>query len=115
MIYSGLGILAIAIYASTFILVWLAMLFLTGEQRVRSFSNLWICLIACTAAALAVWFIGRWMNKLNPLQVLEFTDGERRIVSRPRHTIYTLEMEYWGIIFGCITFFAIVGKKIGLF
>lgn len=113
MIYSGLGILAVAIYAATFFLVWLTLHFLKEDSDF--FNNLWICLFACSISAFVVWFIGRWMNNLHPLQVLEFIDGERRVISKPRHTIYTLEMEYWGIIFGCITFFAITGKKFGWF
>jgi hypothetical protein len=113
MIYSGLGILAVVIYAITLFAFWLATLLWKGDAGVF-FDHALLPVFSFAVAGAAVWFSGRRLNKLNPLQVLEFFEGERRTVLKPRHTIYTLEMEYWGIVFFFLSVIIFSAKKFGL-
>ena len=89
MIYSGLGPLAILIYAGVFFAFWQVAQTFTDEKFL---SNIWLSICSFFVAGLSVWLIGRWLNKINPLKVLEMRDGERQVVSKPRHTIYSFGM-----------------------
>lgn len=113
MIYSGLGILAVGIYLIIFFAFWFVTGYFTGDPKFFS-NHVLLPVFSFAVAGAAVWFIGRWMNKLNPLQIIEFNEGERRTVSKPRHTIYTLEMEYWGIIFFFLSVIIFSVKKFGI-
>jgi hypothetical protein len=113
MIYSGWGILAVAIYGIVFFAFWATTGYLTNDHK-YFFNNILLSIFSFAVSGGAVWFIGRWMNKLNPLQILEFVEGERQVISKPRHTIYTVEMEYWGIIFFFLSVIIFSAKKFGL-
>jgi hypothetical protein len=111
MIYSGLGILAVLIYLLVFFAFWFACGFLTGDAKFLS-NSIFAMLLAFLTAGAAVWFFGRWLNKLNPLELDEIYEGKRLKVTKARHTIYTLEMEYWGIIFFVLSAVILIVKKL---
>ncbi len=110
MIYSGFGLLAPAIYGIVLFALWNISFYFT-QDRNFFFNQIWLSLLSFAVAGICVWFFGRWLNRLNPFQAQEFVEGERRVVSKPRHTIYALEMEYWGLIFaGASVVFLLVNK-----
>ncbi|HKE01061.1 MAG TPA: hypothetical protein VKE69_08635 [Planctomycetota bacterium] len=96
MIYSGLGPLALVTF-----LLFLAAGALLSEPLTGNanafFHNRPLLLGTMVAAAIAVWFLGRWMNR-TPLQTTEFGVEGRRVVPKAKHTMYFVRMEYWGPI-----------------
>ena len=114
MYYSGLGLLAIGIYAAAFFVCWMLSFFLTKDSN-YIFDNIFLALTAFGISSVPGWFLGKYLNEKNPLTVEEFFDGKRQTVVKPRHKIYSLAMEYWGFIFAGISFAALLGKKLGLF
>ena len=114
MYYSGLGLLAIGIYAIIFFLCWILSFVLTKDSN-YIFDNAFLTLLAFGISSVPVWFIGKYLNEKNPLRVEEFFNGKRQTVVIPRHKIYSLAMEYWGFIFAGISFVALLAKKLGLF
>ncbi len=114
MIYSGLGLLAVGIYGMMFFICWAVLFYLTKDNN-YFFDNIFVCLFSMSIASVPVWFIGKWLNGRNPLRVREFVDGKHIIVTKPRHTIYNLQMEYWGFIFAVFSIVVLIAKKVNLF
>lgn len=55
-------------------------------------------------AGIVVWFLGKFMNR-KPLRVVEMDQEGRKLVNKPRHTIWFIPAEYWGpILFLLLTF-----------
>ena len=97
MIYSGLGPIALVIF--------LFSLFLTDQiaaqvygPRFEFFRDPFVPPLTLVLAGLAVWVVGRTLNK-KKVRTTELQKGEEVVVERTRHTIFFVPMEYWGILF----------------
>jgi hypothetical protein len=96
MIYSGLGPLALVVFLVFFAAGALLSQPLTGDANAFIHNRAALLATFC-AAAIVVWFLGRWMNR-KPLEITELGPEGRRVVSKPKHTLYFVRMEYWGPI-----------------
>jgi hypothetical protein len=95
-LYSGLGPLALVVFLSFLALGSLVSEPLTGSAK-AFFQSRPLLIGTFVVAAVVVWFLGRWMNRV-PLQTTELGPEGRRIVPRAKHTMYHVRMEYWGPI-----------------
>ena len=76
---------------------------LTGDRRYFLHHPL-TGLVIFAVAGVAGWFLGRFMNR-KPLEVMELDQHGRKLVPKPRHTIWFIPAEYWGpILFLLLTF-----------
>jgi len=103
MLYTGWGPLVFVVYliitfgAQGFLSSW------SGERR-YFFHHQWAALLIFALSGVVVWFVGRFMNR-KPVEVLELDEHGRKIVAKPRHTIWYIPAEYWGpILFLLFTF-----------
>jgi hypothetical protein len=97
MIYSGLGPIALVIF-----LFFLFLADQIAEQvygpRFEFFRHPFVPPLTFFLAGLAVWILGRLLNK-KKVRTMELQHGEEVVVERARHTIFFVPMEYWGILF----------------
>jgi hypothetical protein len=59
--------------------------------------NPWLRLVALIAGAVAVWFVGRWLNGRPGRVVIDKATGQE-ITLRARHTLFFIPMQYWAPI-----------------
>lgn len=79
---SGAGALALLFFGGFQLLAWLIFRLLPLDHYTFGVP------IACVLSALCTWILGRKLNGKG---------------TAPRHTVFQVRMEYWGIILGVIT------------
>ena len=96
MLFSGWGPIVLVVYFSIVFGAQRLLWSWTGEGR-YFFHHPFIGLLIFAFAATVVWLLGRFMNR-NPLHVEELDQHGRKLVPKPRHTIWFIPAEYWGPI-----------------
>lgn len=96
MLFSGWGPIVLVVF---FIIVFGAQRLFwswTGEGR-YFFQHPFVGLLIFAFAGMVVWQLGRFMNR-KPLHVEELDQYGRKLVPKPRHTIWFIPAQYWGPI-----------------
>jgi hypothetical protein len=105
-IWRGLGILVpIIVGVLTVCTSFLVNLIMKNEDYSKW--HYWPKALGVVIAAVAVWFVGKYLNSRPGKVVVEKATG-KEIVLRKRHDLFYLKFEYWAFIllaFGVIGYF----------
>jgi hypothetical protein len=77
-----------------------------GSAKYQPFAGV-LALVTCSAAAAAIWVVGRALNG-QPGRVLVDPNTGQRVVLRKRHDLFWIPFEWWSVAvaaFGVISLF----------
>ena len=101
-IWSGWGIL-VPVIAFTILLTTQAVAdSLTGVDGYYSAHSA-LQIVALLAGAVALWFLGRYLNGKPGRRLIDKETGQEFLFRR-RHTFFWINMEYWGVALAAVAF-----------
>jgi ribose/xylose/arabinose/galactoside ABC-type transport system permease subunit len=109
-VWTGWGILTIVIFFGVAVPLQSYAESRLGHEYYKTHG--WPGCIACLAAALLIWPIGRWLNReaiaphANDLE----DDFAPRYHQTGRHTLFFVPMEYWAFVFVALGIFYVFNR-----
>ncbi len=70
--------------------------------------------LALAISATASWFIGKKLNEEGTKTLVDKETGEE-IILKPNHSLFFINMQYWGYVFGGLGVIALIKGIITLF
>ena len=101
-IWSGLGFLVPVVAFATLLLTQAVADAVTGVEGYYS-AHTGLQTTALLAAAVVLWFLGRYLNGKPGRRLIDEETGEA-FVLRPRHTLFWIRMEYWAVALAVLAF-----------
>ena len=101
-IWSGLGFFVLVVAFATLLLVQAVADAVTGVEGYYS-AHSGLQMTALLAAAVVLWFLGRYLNSKPGRRLIDRETGEE-FVLRPRHTLFWIRMEYWAVALAGLAF-----------
>ena len=105
-IWSGLGILAPFIPVVTWLFIPELFKVVFGDKWLKSNFS-WLSGLSILIGALAVWFLGRYLNTKKG-HSLEDANAGGQAVTKPAHSLFFIKMEYWSIPFGMLALYMLL-------
>lgn len=102
-IWRGFGCLAIPIIAGCFFWVEVWFELISSHEFYRDHG--WPKVVAGLVAAVAVWFIGSYLNSRPGRALIDKQTGEE-VVIRPSHDLFFIPMQWWSFAAVAIGVFA---------
>lgn len=112
-IWSGWGIivpLILLLSIGLIQLIWSGLLGLDDSSPL--IANLWL-LISFALAGVLSWFTGKKMNKPSENQTYIHKQTGQEVQLKPRHSLFFIRIEYWGIILPIIGVIAYIAASTG--
>ena len=108
-IWSGLGFLVAVIVFGCALAANLIANAMTGSGAYWD-ENRWTLGVALLVAAIACWFLGRYLRGREARTLVDKQTGEE-VILKPSHALFFIPMEYWGPILGVVGLFLLVRDR----
>ncbi|MDR2678939.1 MAG: hypothetical protein LBB51_05820 [Zoogloeaceae bacterium] len=97
-IWQGWGFLALVIPIVMVNLADFLLYRILGMEKAALFGTMDIAsALGALLSIVTLWFLGRWLNN-RPEKILVDTESGERLVYKPRHSLFWIPLQYWGII-----------------
>jgi hypothetical protein len=107
-IWQGAGILVVVIAGLSFVLMQLLTDALFGKHYFVE--EAWPKIVAALVAGAIIWMVGLWLNK-RPGRLYLDVETHEHVEFKPRHTLFFVNMEYWGPLIVIFTLISILVEK----
>jgi membrane protein YqaA with SNARE-associated domain len=108
--YRGLGFLALFFFVATGVLVGYILNWVFGIDLLAT-KAWWPLHCAFLLGAIVTFALGRYLNRNLDEETIYEKTGPVKVL-RPRHTLYFIRMEYWGLIILAIYLIAVAAHQL---